>query len=75
MGMVGHRFWVMPWVWVCAMVFVGLVVVDHRFYGFMGHACHGVCVVGHRRCVRPWVWVAVDFIFVVVGRFSWVVVG
>ena len=73
--MVGHRFRVMPWVWVCAIVFVGHVVVDHRFYGFVGHACHGVCVVGHRRCVKPWVWVAVDFIFVAVGRFSWVVVG
>ena len=25
-GMVSHRFWVMPWVWVCAVVFVGLVM-------------------------------------------------
>ena len=26
MGMVSYRFWVMPWVWVCAVVFVGLVM-------------------------------------------------
>ena len=37
-GMVGHQFWVMPWVWVCAMVFVGLALVGHWFYGFVGHA-------------------------------------
>ena len=38
-------------------------------------SCRGVCVVGHRHCVMLWVWVAVDFIFVVVDRFSLVVVG
>ena len=38
MGMVSHRFWVMSWVWVCAVVFVGLAVVGHRFHGFVGHA-------------------------------------
>ena len=32
-GMVSHRFQVMPWVWVCAMVFVGLAMVGHRRHG------------------------------------------
>ena len=47
--MVSHRFRVMPWVWVCALVFVGLAV------GFV------LWVIGF--VVMPWVWVAVGFIF------------
>ena len=47
--MVSHRFRVMPWVWVCALVFVGLAV------GFVWW------VIGF--VVMPWVWVAVGFIF------------
>ena len=69
---------VMPWVWVCVVVFVGLAMVGHRSHGFMGHAM-GVCVVGHWHRshavgvvghwfqVMPWVWVALGFIFVVVS--------
>ena len=55
--MVSHQFQVMLWVWVCAVVFMGLAMVGHWFWVLL--------------CV----WVAVGFIFVVVGWFSWVVVG
>ena len=47
--MVSHRFQVMPWVWVYALVFMGLVM------GFVWW------VIGF--VVMLWVWVAVGFIF------------
>ena len=28
----------MPWVWVCAVVFMDLAMVGHWFHGFVGHA-------------------------------------
>ena len=37
-GVVGHWFQVMPWVWVCAVGFVGHAVVGHHVCGFVGHA-------------------------------------
>ena len=59
-GMVGHQFRVMPWVWVCAMVFMGLAVVGHPFHGFMGHAESVVWwVIGI--VVMPWVWWVISF--------------
>ena len=60
----------MPWVWVCAVVFVGLAVVGHQFHGFVvghRHCGHAMGVVGHWFWVMPWVWIAVGFIFAVVG--------
>ena len=48
-GMVSHRFRVMPWVWVCAMVFVGLA---------MGFVWWVIGVV-----VMLWVWVAMGLTF------------
>ena len=60
MGMVSHRFWVMSWVWVCVVVFVGLAVVGHRFHGFVGHAVGFVWwVIGV--VVMPWVWWVIGF--------------
>ena len=44
-------------------------VVGHQ------HCGHAMGVVGHQFRVMPWVWVAVGFIFVVVGWFSWAIVG
>ena len=46
-GMVSHRFWVMPWVWVCAVVFVGLV---------MGFVWQVISIV-----VMLWVWWIIVF--------------
>ena len=42
-GMVGHRFRVMPRVWVCAMVFGGLAMVGHNFM-FLWVMPWGLCV-------------------------------
>ena len=46
-GMVSRWFRVMPWVWVCAVVFVGLAV------GFVWWVISVV--------VMPWVWWVIDF--------------
>ena len=59
-GMVGHRFWVMPWVWVCVMVFVGLAMVGHQFHGFVGHVVGFVWWV-ISVVVMPWVWWVINF--------------
>ena len=68
----------MPWVWVCAVVFVGLAVVGHRFHGFVvghRHCGHAVSMVSHWLWVMLWVWVcAVVFMGLAVG-FVWWVIG
>ena len=43
MGVVGHRFRVMPWLWVYAVGFMGHAVVGHRFVlWWVISLCHGV---------------------------------